>query len=96
MGNGGLGKTTLAVQVCRNLQVQFDFQATVLMSRNFDMRRILRAILFQTEKKDYQYQNKESCGEDVLIQELRKFLEDERYLIIALRKINFIMMELKV
>ncbi|XP_044978580.1 disease resistance protein RGA5-like [Hordeum vulgare subsp. vulgare] len=82
VGYGGLGKTTLAVQVYRHLQGQFDFQATVLMSRNFDMRRILRDILSQTKKKTYKSKKMESWGEDILIQELRKFLEDKRYFVV--------------
>lgn len=89
VGCGGLGKTTLAMQVYRHLQGQFEFQAKVLMSRNFDMKRILRAILFQTNETDYQYQNTESWDEAVLIQKLSKYLEDKRYyyLIIVLEKI---------
>ncbi|KAM3354607.1 hypothetical protein ACQJBY_025363 [Aegilops geniculata] len=82
VGYGGLGKTTLAIQVYRHLQGQFDFQAKVLMSRIFDMKRILRAILFQTNETDYRYQNTESWGEDLLIEKLRKFLMDKRYFVV--------------
>lgn len=80
VGCGGLGKTTLAIQVYEHLEGQFDFQATVLMSRNFDMGRILRAILFQTNEKDYK--NTESWDEALLIRKLRKYLEDKRYFVV--------------
>nr|WAB55697.1 Pm41 [Triticum dicoccoides] len=82
VGYGGLGKTTLAIQVYRHLHGQFDFQAKVLMSRIFDMKRILRAILFQTNETDYLDQNTESWGEDLLIEKLRKFLMDKRYFVV--------------
>uniref|UniRef100_A0ACD5XDG8 Uncharacterized protein n=3 Tax=Avena sativa TaxID=4498 RepID=A0ACD5XDG8_AVESA len=80
VGYGGLGKTTLATQVYGSLQGQFEFQATVLMSRNFDMKRILRAILFQAKKKEYD--NMESWSEGLLIDKLREFLKDKRYFVI--------------
>ncbi|KAM3335779.1 hypothetical protein ACQJBY_029971 [Aegilops geniculata] len=82
VGCGGLGKTTLAIQVYTHLQGQFEFQAKVLMSRNFDMKRILWAILFQTNETEYRCQKTESWGEDLLIQKLREFLQDKRYFVV--------------
>jgi disease resistance protein RPM1 len=45
VGFGGLGKTTLAMEVCRQLEASFDRQAQVSVSQTFDGRKDLKALL---------------------------------------------------
>jgi disease resistance protein RPM1 len=45
MGFGGLGKTTLAMEVCRQLEPEFQRQAQVSVSQTFDGRKDLQALL---------------------------------------------------
>jgi disease resistance protein RPM1 len=45
VGFGGLGKTTLAMEVCRQMEARFDRQAQVSVSQTFDGRKDLQALL---------------------------------------------------
>ncbi|CAM0907799.1 unnamed protein product [Alopecurus aequalis] len=45
VGFGGLGKTTLAMEVCRQLEATFQRQAQVSVSQTFDGRKDLQALL---------------------------------------------------
>ncbi|KAK1620746.1 hypothetical protein QYE76_026263 [Lolium multiflorum] len=45
VGFGGLGKTTLAMEVCRQLEAMFERQAQVSVSQTFDGRKDLQALL---------------------------------------------------
>ncbi|KAM0845334.1 hypothetical protein ACQ4PT_056444 [Festuca glaucescens] len=45
LGFGGLGKTTLAMEVCRQLETMFERQAQVSVSQTFDGRKDLQALL---------------------------------------------------
>ena len=78
VGCGGLGKTTVANQVYRNIADQFDCHAFVSLSQNPDMVMIFRSILSQVKKNEYDTTN--SCDQEHLIRELRDFLKDKRYL----------------
>ncbi|KAF6993737.1 hypothetical protein CFC21_010582 [Triticum aestivum] len=78
VGSGGLGKTTLAKQVYHALESQFSCAAFVSVSRNPDMRKILRDIAqgvgFTDSPPDDDVQQ--------LISKLRQHLKDERYFIV--------------
>jgi disease resistance protein RPM1 len=54
VGFGGLGKTTLAIEVCRRLETEFQRQANVSVSQTFegsnDLQSLLRRILQQIVK----------------------------------------------
>jgi len=78
VGCGGLGKTTVANQVYRNIADQFDCHAFVSLSQNPDMVMIFRSILLQVKKNEFGITN--SCDQEHLIRELRDFLKDKRYL----------------
>ncbi|CAL4991153.1 unnamed protein product [Urochloa decumbens] len=80
VGCGGLGKTTVANQVYRNIADQFDCHAFVSLSQNPDMVIIFRSILSQVKKNEYDTTS--SCDQEDLIRELRDFLRDKRYLIV--------------
>ncbi|CAM0878236.1 unnamed protein product [Alopecurus aequalis] len=79
VGSGGLGKTTLAWQVYKELKGQFDCHAFVSVSRNPDMMKVLRTILNQVSGRDY------SSIEDIpqLITHISNFLADKRYFIVV-------------
>jgi hypothetical protein len=79
VGAGGLGKTTLANQVYRSIGDRFDCKSLVSLSQNPDIGMIFRTMLSQLKKDE--------CGEltgsgekEQLINELRDFLQDKRYL----------------
>ncbi|KAL6592113.1 hypothetical protein ACP70R_007715 [Stipagrostis hirtigluma subsp. patula] len=80
VGSGGLGKTTLANQVFRNIREQFDCQAFVSLSQNPDLMMIFRTILSQVKKDECD--DTSSCDKEQLINELRDFLKDKRYFIV--------------
>ncbi|VAH02820.1 unnamed protein product [Triticum turgidum subsp. durum] len=78
VGSGGLGKTTLAKQVYHALESQFSCAAFVSVSRNPDMRKILRDIAqgvgFTDSPPDDDVQQ--------LISKLRQHLKNERYFVV--------------
>ncbi|XP_044953640.1 disease resistance protein RGA5-like [Hordeum vulgare subsp. vulgare] len=80
-GFGGLGKTTLANQVYKELVGQFDCHAFLSVSRNPDTMKVLRTILSQVTGKDYV--NTKAGGEQQLITEISSFLLDKRYIVVV-------------
>ncbi|KAF8686811.1 hypothetical protein HU200_043422 [Digitaria exilis] len=86
VGFGGVGKTTLAMEVCQRLAVDFPYQAMVSVSQTFqpdrDLEKLLKGILQQvvTPKMDDGKGVKEE--KDVGISELGASLSDKRYLIV--------------
>ena len=78
MGCGGLGKTTVANQVYKNIAEKFDCQAFVSLSQNPDMVIIFLSILSQVKKDEGD--STSSRDKELLISELRDFLKDKRYL----------------
>ncbi|CAM0958816.1 unnamed protein product [Alopecurus aequalis] len=99
VGFGGLGKTTLAMEVCRQLETDFDCQAIVSVSQAFDagkdLQVLLRRVLQQVAK--VKSQNDKGINEEVndslgpidtmdvdqLATKLMEFLDDKRYLIVV-------------
>nr|UBY07578.1 NBS-LRR disease resistance protein [Dasypyrum villosum] len=82
VGFGGLGKTTLARAAYDKIKVQFDCGAFVSVSRNPNMEKILKNILFELDKNMYANIYNVEREETHLIDELIEFLRDKRYLII--------------
>ncbi|VAH11957.1 unnamed protein product [Triticum turgidum subsp. durum] len=82
VGFGGLGKTTLAKAVYDKIKVQFDSVAFVSVSRNPDMTKIFKKILYELDKSKYATINEAARDNEQLIDELRMFLQDKRYLIV--------------
>ncbi|CAL5010217.1 unnamed protein product [Urochloa decumbens] len=80
VGSGGLGKTTLANQVYKELKNTFECGAFLSVSRSPDMTKILRIIL--SDVSNQPYRNTEAGSPQQLIGEIRKHLEDKRYLIV--------------
>lgn len=81
VGPGGLGKTTLANQVYQNIGERFDCRAFVSLSQNPDMGMIFRTILSHVKRDEIVSTG--SVDKEWLINELRDFLKDKRYLSIV-------------
>ncbi|GJN06442.1 hypothetical protein PR202_ga24171 [Eleusine coracana subsp. coracana] len=78
VGFGGLGKTALANAVYEKLRAQFDCSAFVLVSQNFDLKKLFKEIVYQLGmEKD----NKGTLDDMQLINELREFLQEKRALL---------------
>ncbi|CAD6266047.1 unnamed protein product [Miscanthus lutarioriparius] len=78
VGCGGLGKTTLANQVYKDIKNQFKCAAFVSVSRTPDVRKVLRGIA----KGVGITSNMLDDDEKELIDKLREHLQDKRYLIV--------------
>ncbi|CAO2189580.1 unnamed protein product [Urochloa humidicola] len=78
VGCGGLGKTTLANQVYKNVKGQYSCGAFVSVSQNPDVKKILRDIAEEIGITD----NMSYCDERKLVDKLREHLQDKRYLIV--------------
>ncbi|VAH38958.1 unnamed protein product [Triticum turgidum subsp. durum] len=97
VGFGGLGKTTLAMEVCRQLEADFQGQAQVSVSQAFrdtkDLEGLLKRILLQIVKprkigiNDDDEQDPldgiDIMRVDKLTDKLEEVLEDMRYLIVV-------------
>ena len=75
VGFGGLGKTTLAKVVYDKLKGQFDCTAVISVSENPNIERIFINILHQLGHD----KNVGTCDTQQLINEVRAFLHDKRY-----------------
>ncbi|CAM0878607.1 unnamed protein product [Alopecurus aequalis] len=79
-GFGGLGKTTLAKAVYEKLNKKFDCAGFVLVARIPDIKKVLRDILLEFDQE--LYNSSSAMDERQLINQLRKYLADKRYLIV--------------
>nr|UBY07356.1 NBS-LRR disease resistance protein [Dasypyrum villosum] len=86
VGFGGLGKTTLARAVYKNIKGDFDCRAFVSVGRNPDIKKVFRDILIDLRKSNSDPGNSNSdlviLDATQLIDKLREFLENKRYLVI--------------
>ncbi|KAF6992111.1 hypothetical protein CFC21_009140 [Triticum aestivum] len=82
VGSGGLGKTTLAMEVYRKIGSGGDFQcqACVSVSRTLDLVKLLKDILSQTDKDAYK--ECQSWEKEQLIREIKHILTGKRYFIV--------------
>jgi disease resistance protein RPM1 len=93
VGIGGLGKTTLAMELCRGLEVEFPFQAMVSVSQAFepskDLRALLKHVLEQMVKpkthnekgikEETALDDISGLDDDKLAMKLEELLKDKRY-----------------
>ncbi|XP_066338721.1 disease resistance protein Pik-2-like isoform X1 [Miscanthus floridulus] len=82
VGDGPLGKTTLAKVVYDNIAPQFDLKAWVTVSNRSDIINILRSMLQQITQDD-QHGDFEEMDPKQLIDKIRKTLKVKRYLIVV-------------
>uniref|UniRef100_A0ACD5Y213 Uncharacterized protein n=1 Tax=Avena sativa TaxID=4498 RepID=A0ACD5Y213_AVESA len=82
VGFGGLGKTTLAKQVYERIKVQFDCSAFVSVSRNPDMKKVFKDMLYELSEVQFENIHIAATAEKQLIDKIRDFLEKKRYLIV--------------
>ncbi|XP_066337628.1 disease resistance protein Pik-2-like [Miscanthus floridulus] len=82
VGVGGLGKTTLAKAVYDKLKSQYDCGAFVSVGRDHDLVKVFKDILFDLDKNRYENIHNTGRGVDLLIREVREFLENKRYFIV--------------
>ncbi|TVU17388.1 hypothetical protein EJB05_33421, partial [Eragrostis curvula] len=80
VGTGGLGKTTLANEVYREVGGHFICKAFVSVSSNPDLTRILTSMLSQLKPKDPIIQT--ACDVQSILDNLIQYVRDKRYLII--------------
>ncbi|XP_047083854.1 disease resistance protein RGA5-like [Lolium rigidum] len=78
VGFGGLGKTTLANEVCREIKGKFTCHAFVSVSLNPDIPRLLQNLLLKLTRQ----QSSPSSSLDDVITNIREYLLNERYFII--------------
>ncbi|KAL3498635.1 hypothetical protein ACH5RR_041367 [Cinchona calisaya] len=79
VGMGGLGKTTLAKSIYNNQKINghFSKKIWVCVSENFDVMELLRLILESLTSTKVELENR-----DTVVQNIRKQLEGERYLLV--------------
>ncbi|CAO2189962.1 unnamed protein product [Urochloa humidicola] len=86
VGFGGLGKTTLAVEICRQLETEFQRQARVSVSQTFsakDLHGLLKRVLRQiAQHQPGSLGNIDDMQVDDLEGELKERLKNSRYLIL--------------
>ncbi|CAD6258182.1 unnamed protein product [Miscanthus lutarioriparius] len=80
VGPAGVGKTTLVIEIFRELRGQFELRAFVHASRKIDMRRLLGSILSQVQPH-HQLPSVASTVQS-LIDSIQEQLRDKRYLIV--------------
>ncbi|CAL4969255.1 unnamed protein product [Urochloa decumbens] len=80
VGLGGLGKTTLACEVCREMRGQFDFHVTVPVSQSPDIIKILTKILSEVMGPQHHMCNITDLPD--LIEKIKSYLIHKRYIII--------------
>jgi len=80
-GFGGLGKTTLARAVYDEIKQQFDCTAFVSVSRNPDMKKLLKDILYGLDSKNkFKDIHSKMLDETQLIDLIHEFLKNRRYI----------------
>jgi ABC-type glutathione transport system ATPase component len=79
VGFGGLGKTTLAKAVYDKLHKGFDCTAFVPVSRNPDVKKVFKKLLYELDNQMYNSLNLSDLDESQLIQQLRRSLGTKRY-----------------
>ncbi|GJN04951.1 hypothetical protein PR202_ga22536 [Eleusine coracana subsp. coracana] len=78
VGFGGLGKTTLAKAVYEEIESQFDCTAFVTVSRNPDIKKFLKDMLYELDKGKYGNIHSTSLDVNHLIDLVRGFISNKR------------------
>uniref|UniRef100_A0ACD5T6P5 Uncharacterized protein n=1 Tax=Avena sativa TaxID=4498 RepID=A0ACD5T6P5_AVESA len=81
VGFTGIGKTSLAMELYRKSEAEFECRATASVSRNPDMKQLLQHILSQVRPEAPQCSDAAPQLQQ-LIKEIREHLQDKRYLVL--------------
>ncbi|VAH71500.1 unnamed protein product [Triticum turgidum subsp. durum] len=81
-GGGGLGKTTLAMELNRKIKGYFECRASVSVSRTLDLEKLLKDVLFQIDPDAFRECKKYAWDKEQLIPEIARILTRKRYFII--------------
>jgi hypothetical protein len=79
VGFGGLGKTALAKAVYDKLHKGFDCTAFVPVSRNPDVKKVFKNLLYELDNEKFNSMNLSDLEERQLIHQLRQSLGTKRY-----------------
>jgi len=82
VGFGGLGKTTLAKAVYDKIKPQFDCTAFISVSRDPDIIKIFKDMLYELDNKEYWDIHNIALGQHYLTDLVHEFLKNKRYLIV--------------
>nr|XP_051187295.1 disease resistance protein PIK6-NP-like isoform X2 [Lolium perenne] len=82
VGSGGLGKTTLAMEVYRRIAGDFHCRASVSVSRTLDLDKLLKDILSQIDEDAYRKCKSECWEIEQLIRKTKLILTGKRYFIV--------------
>jgi disease resistance protein RPM1 len=78
VGFGGLGKTTLAKEVCGKVQGHFHCQAFVSISQKPNVKKIMKDVISQVPCKKEFIEDIDTWNEKKFIAKLRELLQDKR------------------
>ncbi|WVZ51587.1 LOW QUALITY PROTEIN: hypothetical protein U9M48_002718 [Paspalum notatum var. saurae] len=81
-GLGGLGKTTLTKIVYDKLRLEFKCSAFVSVGQGPDVKKVLKDILLELDRKKFENVHNTTRDEIQLINQLHKFLKKKRYFIV--------------
>ncbi|XP_048539668.1 disease resistance protein Pik-2-like [Triticum urartu] len=82
IGGGGLGKTTLAMEVYRKTGEHFQCRASVSVSRTLDPEKLLRDFLSQIDEDAFGKCQSERWEKDQLIRHIQRILTGKRYFLV--------------
>ncbi|XP_059439134.1 disease resistance protein RPM1-like [Corylus avellana] len=85
VGMGGIGKTTLAKKVYENESVKghFDCRVWITVSQSYNVQKILMSMIDQIyQAKETALEQIDTTDEITLITQLRKFLQQKRYVVV--------------
>ena len=81
VGLGGLGKTTLAKAVHDKIKPQFNCTAFVSVSRDPDIIKIFKDMLYELDKNEYMDIHNAALGQQHLTDLVQEFLKNKRYVL---------------
>jgi hypothetical protein len=79
VGGGGLGKTTLAMEVYRKIGEDFQCRASVSVSRRLDLEKLLKDILSQIDEDEFSKCQLEGWEKEKIIRQMSTILKGKRY-----------------
>nr|QRN46112.1 coiled-coil nucleotide-binding leucine-rich repeat (CC-NB-LRR) immune receptor [Triticum aestivum]CAD1803021.1 NB-LRR protein [Triticum aestivum] len=82
VGGGGLGKTTLAMEIYRKIGGDYQCRASVSVSRTLDLEKLLKDVLSQIDEAEFSKCQSERWEKDQLIRHIQLILTEKRYFLV--------------